>query len=223
MKISQRYLNLFLMIGLSAAVSQGCASTKPAMPASGFLSDYSDFKSVGDGFFVKQYEAGDISRYSKLLIAPPKIYFDAESKKITEEMLQQMRDDLYQSLQAELGKTYEIVDAPGENTLLVRTAITDVRANKVYLNLHWSTTLSGLGVGGATIEAEFIDSLTNKHLLSVVSTKKGNRVKYFNGLTKWGHTAGVVKGWAQFLVDALNDSGDMSAQEALDGVEESSE
>ena len=179
------------------------------MPQSGFLTDYSDFEKVdgAKGLYIRKAPGIDISYYSKIIIAPVEIYFDTESARIPEEKLAEMREGLHDGLSEALGKTFEVVNEPADDVLAVRTAITDVRANKVYLNLHWSTALSGLGIGGATIEAQFTDSVTGRPVVSVVSAKKGRRLKYFSGLTKWGHTSAVLDGWAQFLTDSLEISG----------------
>ena len=65
-----------------------------------------------------------------------------------------------------LSENFEIVDKPGRGVLLFRSAITDILPNKVYLNIHWSTTLIGGGIGGASLEAELVDSVTKERILS---------------------------------------------------------
>ena len=205
MFVSLRKIRLLLLSGVLFSLI-GCASTGK-MPQTGFLEDYDHFAPVEGkaGLYYKRYVGSEITEYKKIIVAPIEIYFDAESKRVPEEMLVKMKEDLYQSLVEKLSEAYEVVDQPGEGVVIIKTAITDIRANKIYLNLHWATTLSGLGTGGATIEAEFVDSLSQKIVLSVVSTRKGNRAKYFHGLSKWGHTKGVVHGWAQLLIDSLNE------------------
>ena len=205
MKRINTFALMVVVVFLSVFAFSGCASKEVAMPTSGFLDDYSNFEVIEGhkGFYVKQYSGRDISQYEKIMIAPPKIYFDTDSKKIEDEMLNEITQSLQKGLSETLEQKYDIVDSPGPGVLLIKTAITDVTANKVYYNLHWSTTLAGWGIGGAVIESEFIDSQTNQKVVSVVSPKKGKRTKYFKGLSKWGHTNGVVEGWGEFLVDCL--------------------
>jgi len=89
--------------------------------------------------------------------------------------------------------------------LLLRTAVTDILPNKVYLNLHWSTTLIGGGIGGASLEAELVDSLNGERMLAFVDARKGRKLNYTKGLTKWGHTKEVLGMWADHIVKNLDD------------------
>ena len=104
--------------------------------------------------------------------------------------------------------------------MLFRTAITDILPNKVYLNLHWSTTLIGGGIGGASLEAELVDSLTGERMLAFVDARKGKKLNYTKGLTKWGHTKEVLGMWAKHMVKNLDelksDSIDEDAYDSYD-------
>ncbi|MGE0268178.1 MAG: DUF3313 domain-containing protein [Candidatus Omnitrophota bacterium] len=184
----------------------GCAS-KPT--PSGFLDDYSNIEEVDffKGIYVSKNPDKKITDYSKFKIDPVEIHFhvDAHGDDIKEEELRQLVEYYESHLKEIFSEKYQVVDQAGKDTLVLRTAITDVKPNKIYLNLHWSTTLLGPGLGGADFEAEFVDSVTGESILSVLDAKKGNRAKYIKGLSKWGHTRSVIKAWARTLVKLVDE------------------
>lgn len=185
----------------------GCAS-KPT--PSGFLDDYSNIEEVDffKGIYVSKNSEKKLADYSKFKIDPVEIHFhvDAHGDDIKEEELRLLVEYYEAHLKEIFSEKYQVVDEAGEDTVILRTAITDVKPNKIYLNLHWSTTLLGPGLGGADFEADFVDGVTGESILSVLDAKKGNRAKYIKGLSKWGHTRSVIKAWARTLVKLVEDS-----------------
>ena len=130
---------------------------------------------------------------------------------MTDEDRDKLADHFIEKLEEGLAKNYLIVDAPGEDVLLLRAAVTDILPNNVWLNIHWTTTMMGGGIGGASLEAEVVDSLTGKRIMSFVDAKKGKKLtqkltipNYAKGLTKWGHTKEVLKVWADIMVENLD-------------------
>jgi len=183
-------------------MSAGCASTKKPTP-SGFLNDYSEVatteESRGELLYVNPDKS--IKDYKKIIIEPVAIHFheDAKGEDIDPAELNQLVQYAEETLNKAFAEKFEIVKEPGDGVAILRTAITDVKPNRVYLNLHWSTTLLGAGVGGADLEAEFRDSKSDERLMAVLNSQKGNRAKYLKGLSKWGHTKEVLDGWAKML------------------------
>ena len=191
---------LLLSIFLSSLLISGCAAKK--LKPAGFLDDYSHLESEKkQGLFVDRSKEADLASYKKLIIEPVAVHFteDAKGSEIDAATLNEFTDFLYDQLTIALKGRFEIVEEPGEGVLLLRTAITDVIPSKIYLNLHWSTTATGLGVGGAAMEAEFVDSMTDARIIAVVDSRKGKRIKYFNGLSKWKHSKDVFQQWAKLL------------------------
>lgn len=195
----------FFVLILSGLI--GCAG-KPT--PSGFLDDYSNIEEVNffKGIYVSKNSEKNLADYTKFKLEPVEIHFhvDAHGEDIPEDELKQIVNYYQSHLKEIFSEKYEVVDKAGPDTVSLRTAITDVKANKVYLNLHWSTTLLGPGIGGADFEAEFVDSVTGESILSVMDAKKGNRAKYLKGLSKWGHTRSVIKSWAKTLVKLVDDT-----------------
>ena len=59
------------------------------------------------------------------------------------------------------------------------------------------------------MEAEFLDSMTNEPLGSVVDKKGGlpvHPVDYIQGFTKWGHAKIALDAWAELLREALDEA-----------------
>ena len=187
----------------------GCSIKQMELTESGFLSGYSGLEEDEELEGMRVYKNPDVNiveRYSKILVAPVEFKLDPTVKEheMKYEDRKKLADYFHKQLNEGLLKNYELVDAPGADVLLLRAAITDVLPNKVYLNLHWSTTLIGGGIGGASLEAEMVDSLTGEQMLSFVDARKGKKLNYTKGLTKWGHTKEVLGMWAEHIVNNLD-------------------
>ena len=194
---------LFLSFVFIFFIIIGCASK--GLKSAGFLRDYSSIKQSGErkGLYIDRSRNYNISSYSKIMIDPVVVYFgiDAKGQGVAPGQLKKFSDFLYDELVKAFDERFTLVENPGEGVLRLRTAITDVLPSKIYLNLHWSTAAAGFGIGGAAMEAEFVDATTDRRVLAVVDSRKGQRAKYFNGLKKWKHTENVFKQWAKLLVE----------------------
>jgi hypothetical protein len=185
----------------------GCATAKPI--ETGFLGDYEKFRPSDkiEGLLVEKHPTKTIGDYSKFIVDRIEIRLTEKSKggKLNREQVQKMAEKLHDEIVTGLNEKYEVVTKPGEGVLEIRSALTDIYPNKIYLNLHWSTTMSKHGIGGAAIEAEFIDTVTKERILGVVDARQGKPLKYSKGLTRWGHTQEVFDGWRDLLLQTLND------------------
>ena len=202
-------LKILLINGIIVSGLAGCAVKQMQMTESGFLSGYTGLEESEeyDGMRIyKNPDADILGHYTKVLIAPVQFKLDPAIKGYDLEYAdrKKLSDYFHEKLIEGLVENYEIVDEPGEDVLLLRTAITDILPNKVYLNLHWSTTLYGAGIGGASLEAEMVDSLTNERMLAFIDARKGKKLKYTKGLSKWGHTEEVFGLWATIIIKNLD-------------------
>ena len=190
-------------------LSVGCASVETQY--SGFLNDYSAMKpsEVVEGLLVQKHPTKNIGDYEKFFVEPVEVRLHEDAKghdKVEPEKLEELSTYFYDQAVLALTEGYTVVDKEGEGVLVVRAAITDAFASKPYLNLHWSTTAIGKGLGGASMEAEFIDAVTREQILAVVDARLGKRLHYTKGLTKWGHTEDIINGWVKLLISTLGDS-----------------
>jgi hypothetical protein len=105
---------------------------------------------------------------------------------------------------AELADSHPVTNESGPDVLRVRAAITDVVPAKPALKV--ATTLVAfvpLDLGGAAIEAEFIDSLSGERLAAMVERKKGSPTDLKGGYTELGHANIALREWAVELKQAL--------------------
>ncbi len=208
MQNSKSFRHVNLVLGCVLLMLVGCAGKQPT--PSGFIDDYSNLQEVNSlkGIYVHQSENRSLKGYTKFMIEPVEIVFhaDAKGEDLPEEELQKLVTYYEEAIRERFNDRYQVVESPGPNTAILRTAITDIKPNKVYLNLHWSTTLLGSGIGGADFEGEFVDSQSGENILSVLDSKKGSSAKYHKGLSKWGHTKSVIKAWTKVLAKQVEEA-----------------
>ena len=187
----------------------GCATVPP--PNSGFLSDYSNLHEdkYGDRS-LRWYETDnfDWRQYRKLMIDPVVVYFHPEAKyrQIDPEAVKKLTDYFRTVVAEELASEYPIVATPGPDVLRVRAAITEiVPANPAVNIVTTAAAFVPLDMGGAAIEAEFLDSQSNEVLAAMVDKKMGNPIdpKFYRGFTTMGYAKSAFAAWATELKKAL--------------------
>jgi hypothetical protein len=88
--------------------------------------------------------------------------------------------------------------------LRIRAAITDVAPANPALNVvTTAVAFAPLDLGGAAIEAEFLDSMTGQRLAAMTERKKGSVTNLKGGFTELGHARSALKEWAVELKLAL--------------------
>ncbi len=194
---------------LSISVLTGCAST-PIAP-SGFLRDYSKLEPVPGEPQMLYYEKPNVEwkKYTKLLLDPAMVYYSPETKDrhIHPDELKKLTDYFRNVVIEAVKDAYPVVDAPGPGVLRIRTAITDVIPTNPLVNIATvAAVLLPLDLGGAAIEAEFLDSISNERLAALVDRKKGTPLDIVGGFTKWGHVEAAFKAWAKELREALDEA-----------------
>jgi hypothetical protein len=128
----------------------------------------------------------------------------AGSKAIQPDDLKKLAEYFRESVVTELADPYPVTKESGPDVLRVRAAITDVVPANPALNV--ATTLVAfvpLDLGGAAIEAEFIDSVSGERLAAMVGRKKGSPIDLKGGFTELGHARTAFREWAVELKQAL--------------------
>jgi hypothetical protein len=210
MFISSRKTPLAIMVLLSAFAFfvSGCATTPPG---SGFLSDYSKLHEdkYGDRS-LKWYEKENFNwnKYRKIMLDPVLVFYHPEAKyrQIDPDAVKKLTDYFRLVVEEELGEDYPIVTTPGADVLRVRAAITEiVPANSAINIVTTAAVFVPLDMGGAAIEAEFMDSQTNEVLAAMVDKKMGNPLdpRFYRGFTTMGYANGAFAAWAIELKKAL--------------------
>jgi hypothetical protein len=175
---------------------------------SGFLGDYAQLKPSAerDGALYWEDRAMRLSNYKKFMVDPIVVHFapNAAGTAVDPGELKELTDYFHSQTVKALSKNYQVVTAAGPGVLRVRAAITDINKTVPLANIHPGTKLTGLGLGGASMEAEAVDSGTNKRLAAVVETREGSRLGIAAGLSTFGHAKEVMDFWIERFVKRLD-------------------
>jgi hypothetical protein len=201
----------YLMILLTGLALSGCATT-PTLKQSGFLNNYPQFqpgpKEGMDQVYVKP--GLDLSTYNKVMMHEVKFFFkqDAADHGLQASELKELSDSFHLAVAKALGTEYPLVTEPGNDVLRVRLAITDIKTSNPAMTgittvvpvglaislVKQATTGEATGVGGASMEVEFLDSMTNERLGAAIDTFHGSKM---SGFTKLGSAEDAFKFWAK--------------------------
>ena len=199
-----------------------CATTRQTeeVEPSGFLGDYSALREGGEDEAQLVYvnPETDFSRYRSIMIESVTVRYASDASHLSAEDEQMLADYLYAALHEELGKSLEIVDQPGPDTMKLRAAISEARGAKVVANaittivpqLRLLSTLGGMAtgtavlVGEAAVEVDITDSQTGERLAAAVDERVGNKT-IRGGLGEWSHAKEVFEFWAARVAERLNE------------------
>jgi len=184
--------------------AQGCTAQKAKF--TGFLSDYSHLRPESD--VRARYVAQDVqfAKYTGFIIDPVQIHLHTGSKaKLTPAEQAELTTYMYEAMVKNLkAGNYSVVQTPGPGVARLRLALTDIKKSKIARNILPQTKLIGTGLGGASMEAELLDSETQKQLAAVVESQLGNRFS-LDGLSSWGDAKAIMDGWAARFRERLDE------------------
>jgi hypothetical protein len=164
--------------------------------------------------------ATDAERYSGVMIDPIALWYSPTSpyQGIHPEELKVLTDYLHRAVVVELADLLVITDQPGEDTLQLRIAITDLvreRPSRVLTQRPGGLALSGVRARhGPTVlseqelleassfflagrlEAELLDSTTGERLGAYVESRDARRGEADDGAATWGEVRGALDEWA---------------------------
>jgi hypothetical protein len=205
MPIAGKFAVALMSISVVGALA-GCASQN--VGHSGFLQNYAQLKPDPkvDGALRYLNPTKNLKQYDRFIIDPIAVYFapGAKGAGIDPAKLKELTDYFRSEIVKELTKNYRVVSAPGKGVMLLRIAITDVEESEPLLNIHPAMKLTGAGLGGASMEAEGIDSLTGQRIGAIVETRSGDRMSLAPGLSRLGHAKQVIRYWVERFLKNLN-------------------
>ena len=197
-KTHDRVVVVALCGGLLSAI--GCSST---VTTAGFLSDYS--KLEPDGSDLRYVERAELANYKRFIVEPVKVHYHREAKRADPPTARRLANTLHNEVTNQLiSGGYRIVSQPGPGIARIRVAITDLRKDTAALNVLPQTRMTGLGLGGASMEGEILDSETGRQVAAVVQGGGGKRIS-LQGLKKWSSAEAVIKGWAEKFRKSLDE------------------
>lgn len=208
-KISRASLSILFCFGIVLLGLNSCFKKPP--PKTGFLKDYSQLKPSkfvdAEGAYSYFNPDKPLKNYDKFIINPVQVRLEEGVEKTDEERakMQELAKYFHDQLVIELEQSdYKVVKESGPGTLLLRTALTNVKPAKRVLNAVPTTMVSGMGLGSASGEAELLDALTGEVVAAAIDTQKGQHG--FDGLTKYGNAKNVIERWAKRLVIRMDEA-----------------
>ncbi len=197
--------NNVLIIGLIFMMTIVCGCGPKKVASTGFLSDYSRLEPFS-GTSMRYVDRVALGTYSSFIVDPvtSRIYGEARAK-ISAEDLKDMTNYMHAAVVRELSGGYAVAYRPGPGVARIRVAITDLKKSNPVLNTIPQTKLAGVGLGGASMEAEMIDSQTGRQIGAAVESQLGERLS-LAGMTTWGDAKQVMDNWAKRLKTRLDEA-----------------
>ena len=185
----------------------GCAAK---VQKSGFLSDYSKLEPVGGSESFMRYSApsATLDKYRSIILEPITVHFyeHADSGKIDPKDAKHLEQVFYEALKTDLtAADFKLVTEPGPGVARLRIAFTDLKKGTPALNVLPQTKLTGLGLGQASVEGEFLDSVSGEQLFAAIKSDTGSRFS-LSGLSEWGDVEALCKEWSKSFVARLSEA-----------------
>jgi hypothetical protein len=186
----------------------GISACQPTAQYSGFLSDYSQLRPSRVAKNALDYRNPRISllSYKKFLLEPYRVHFAANAEGISidpaqlKNLVEYFRNETIKAL----SKRYRVVDRPGSGVARIRVAITSITKTRPVANNLPQGKLLGVGLGGASMEAEAFDSVTGERLLAIVETGVGKHFSFSDATSRYGHAKQVMRQWIDRFIRRLD-------------------
>jgi hypothetical protein len=197
--------NVIMTSVVGTLVFCGCTAQKAQV--TGFLSDYSKLKPKSDTSYRYIAPGNKLGSYSKFIIDPVVIhsYTGSKAAKLSEKDLADLKNYMREALVKAIQDRYQVVDSPGPGVARMRVAITDLKKSGIVQNAIPIGKLVGTGLGGASLEAELIDSQTHQQLGAIVESQLGERLS-LDGYSTWGDAKGIMDRWAKRFRTRLDEA-----------------
>ena len=191
---------MFIVAVSIALLQLGC---EKSVVKTGFLSDYDklETKSASSLQYVNNRV---LDRYSRFIVDPVNVRFQADSQavksqeegKLSQSQIDDMTEYMHDSIVAAVMRSGNVVvNKSGPGIARIRSAFTDI--DKSYLVSYFPLTkMTGTGVGGASLEAEIVDSLTGEQIGAIVESQQGS-TEPFDGLGDWDAAKQVMDEWSR--------------------------
>jgi hypothetical protein len=201
MKKQMAKTSVLMVVAIGLMLIQcGCGG---GVTKTGFLTDYSRLSKESNST-LRHINTQALARYSNFIIDPVEVHFHRGAKAIEHrtkgKLTKRQMTDLTNYLHAKIVKAVEdsgnrIAYQPASGVARIRVALTDIDKSSL-ASLSPQAKLLGIGIGGASMEAEVVDSMTGEQIGAVVESKKGSRIPFAN-LGEWDAAKQVMNDWAK--------------------------
>lgn len=186
---------MILAVGMML-IQCGCGSEGAAR--TGFLSDYSRLQTESSTS-LRYVNTRALAKYLGFIVDPVQVHFHSGSKskgKLTQQQISDLTSYMHANIiSAVLDSGNKVVYKPAPGVARVRVALTDIEKTKA-INLMPQASLLGVGLGGASMEGEVIDSMTGEQIGAVVESQKGSRIPFSN-MGEWTTSKKIMDDWAE--------------------------
>ena len=197
---------IILAIGL-LMVQCGCGGKDLAK--TGFLSNYSKLTAESDHIMRYMNETA-LDEYSSFIVDKVSLHMHSESKvrkelkegDVTNQEVKDLTNYMHSAVvKAVQGAGKEVVYKPGPGVARIRAALTDIEKSSLVSAVPQAS-LVGAGIGGASMEAEIVDSQTGEQIGATIQSRDGSRLPFSN-LGEWTTVKKVIDKWAEELQERL--------------------
>lgn len=186
-----RKLTMVLLVVLVSMLI-GCTSTQPKKQVySGFIQDYPAFKKGADDVDLRYLNSDvDLKKYKKVMMDEVVFFFktDSDYKGIHPSEIQELSKKFYSIFVKTLGDIF--TDTPGPDVVRMRLAVTDIEPSNSVSSAMTTVVPVGLavslikkgatgeytGIGSASTEVEFLDSMTNERVAVAIDRAPGGKM-----------------------------------------------
>jgi hypothetical protein len=139
------------------------------------------------------------------------------SNRITTEDMNKIQDGIAEIFKEQFTQElqeggYAVVDADGEDVLLLKPAIfdLDVAAPDISMRQPGMTSTYTTSSGEMTLKLDFLDSSTNALIGRIIDQRQdntgGNQIQYTNSITNRADAERMIRSWANLLIKALDEA-----------------
>ena len=184
-----------------ALTTAGCGG-KHRKPT-GFLSDYSKLVEES-GSIMRYMNEAALNKYSGFIVDPIQTLIDDPDRTLSDEDIADLTSYMYDKVVEAIEKSDDrIAYRPAADVARLRIAFTDIGKSHPISIVPWSS-IAGLGIGGASVEAELVDSITGQQIAAVVQSKEGQSKVPFTTLGDWTAAKQTIDTWAKNLEKSLS-------------------
>ncbi len=209
METKTKKANVSMIVAVVVILAQfGCDGGGAAK--TGFLSDYSRLRKESDSR-LRNVNQRALNKYPSFIVDTVVMHLHHGSKAIKArtdgKVTQRDIDDITNYMHAKIVEAVRnsgknVVYQPGPGVARIRAAITDISTSDLISLMPTARIITKAGVGGASMEAEIIDSMTREQVAALVESRKGSRIP-LSDLGKWDSTKRVIDEWANDLQKRL--------------------
>jgi hypothetical protein len=118
--------------------------------------------------------------------------------RVSDEQRDIIADQMTSDIREILATSLPTIENATPSTPTLQVVLTGIEPSAPLLNIHPATKITGIGLGGVSVEAMLTDPATHRVLFATAFSRDAAK-RVGSGLTKWDDAYSVVREWAQDL------------------------